>query len=82
MTVQLPGNISSTLNPLWKGRPRAGGGQGGAGMGTSCLQQSRVGTEGCPRVLQALFFFSPFIEQEVFIRPTNKPLGVVVGLGR
>lgn len=50
-------------------------------MGTSCLQQSRVGTEGCPRVLQALFFF-PFIEQEVFIRPTNKHLGVVVGLGR
>lgn len=51
-------------------------------MGTSCLQQSRVGTEGCPRVLQALFFFFPFIEQEVFIRPTNKHLGVVVGLGR
>lgn len=50
-------------------------------MGTSCLQQNREGTEGCPRVLQALFFLH-FIEQEVFIRPTNKHLGVVVGLGQ
>ena len=81
MTVQLLGNISSPLNPLWKGRPRPGGGQGGAGMGTSCLQQNRVGTEGCPRVLQALFFLH-FIEQEMFIQPTNKHLGVVVGLGQ
>lgn len=51
-------------------------------MGTSCLHQSRAGgLEGCPRVLQAFFFFS-YIEQEVFIRLTNKRLGVVAGLGR
>ena len=52
-------------------------------MGTSCLHQSRGGErEGCPCVLQAFFFFFPYIEQEVFIRLTNKHLGVVVGLGR
>lgn len=79
--IQLPGNVSSTLNPLQKGRP--GGGWGGAGMGTSCLHQGRgVGLKGCPRVLQGCFSPRPPPKQEVFIRPTNKHLGVVVGLGR
>lgn len=49
-------------------------------MGTSCLHQSRQGTRGLPTCASGFFFF--FIEQEVFIRPTNKHLGVVVGLGQ
>lgn len=60
-------------------------------MGTSCLHQGRgVGLRGCPRVLKALptpTHPTPApaagpTEQEVFIQPTNKHLGVVVGLGR
>lgn len=63
---------------------QAQGGAQGWGMGRGCNGNILSALEeagdwrGCPRGF-GLFFF---IGQEVFIGPTNKHLGVVVGLGQ
>lgn len=55
--VQLPGNLSSTVHPLGRGRPRAG--EAGEGLGWEhpvCIRAE--GLEGGPRVLRAFSFSS------------------------
>lgn len=76
--IQLPGNVSSTLNPLQKGRP---GWRLGRSWDGNILSASGQGG-GAQRLPTCASGLSTPPQQEVFIRLTNKHLGVVVGLGR
>lgn len=57
-------------------------GREGLGWGHPVYNRTEWGLRAAHVCFRLFFFFLHFIEQEMFIQPTNKHLGVVVGLGQ